>query len=288
MLKTRQEKLGSVLCVGLDPEIEKFPKHLKESGRKTKEILFEWARAIIDATAPFVSTYKPQSAFWEALDARDIMDDVILYIKKNYSDIPVILDCKRGDIGNTMEKYRDAHFGVDGADAVNFSPYMGRECMEGLFDPNNPQRGIIALACNSNPSSRDIQELRLQTGEMLWEKIVSDVLAWSYDIGINENGGLVMGSAYMRDGEVYNFHLKRAREIVGDKLFFLTPGIGAQGGLLKETLLAGFSGWGSIAINSSRDINYAGDGEDFAEKAHASAEKLHMEMKQVLVEIVGK
>lgn len=299
MLEARQERIGSLLCVGLDPLPEKLPACMKR-GRACDlwQQIAEWMMEIVDATAPFASCYKLQRAHWEAIPFGERgMRGVIAHIKEDYSTIPIILDCKRGDINRTQERYREAHFELDGVDAVNFSPYMGKSCMAGLVDPHHFGRGLIGLCYTSNPDAREVQDLLLDEGLVggrkirLWEKIAMLTLEWAKDLGVVENAGLVMAAAYeqqpMGSGRIYVDHLKRARELVGDELWFLIPGIGRQGGCLAETIRCSYSGPGTIAFNSSSDIIFASNGDNFAEVAGLKAEEERNKAHVVVNEIVG-
>ncbi len=294
ILTKRQEKTGSALCVGLDPELKKFPLHILNSDMSDEDKVFKWGTEIIDATSPWASCYKPQSAFYESIEGgKKALRRIVRYIEANYPDIPPLEDCKRGDIGNTQAQYRIAAFHRDKVGAMNFSPYMGKECMSDLFDPAYPGRGIIGLGYTSNPSGRPIQEALMADGKMLYQFIVEQIFNWSYEIGVNENGGLVVGAAYDREknGRPYTDHLKNCREIVGKKLFFLVPGIGAQIKGVDQylfvfaTIRDGWAGYGSMIINSSREIIYASDGIDFAEAAAFQAKKLNGEIHSALVEM---
>jgi len=284
MLTERQKKVNSLVCVGLDPLPEKLPKVLQG---KSMAIL-GWMQEIVDATAEFVCLFKPQKAHYEALDLgyAGILPTLVKYIKINYPDIPVFLDCKRGDIGRTQERYRVAHFEIDGVDGMNFSPYMGKDCMEGLVDKNKPGKALVGLCYTSNPAAREIQDLRFSGGippPKLWEIMASKILAWSKELGVTENAGLVMAAAYEHpkgSGKIYSEHLTRCREIVCNDLWFLIPGIGTQGGYIAETVKAAFGGPGTIAINSSSDIIFASKGEDFAEAAAKKAEELRDQIRE--------
>jgi len=285
MLAERQKKVNSLVCVGLDPLMEKIPKKYQDFAL-SEAALFSWMKAIVDATAPFACMFKPQSAHWEAIDrGRDTLQLVIRHIKDQYPDTPVFLDCKRGDIGRTQQCYRVAHLEIDGVHGMNFNPYMGKDCMEGLVDKKNLGKALVGLCYTSNPAAREIQDLRLSGGippPKLWEIMASKILSWAKELGVTENAGLVMAAAYEHpkgSGKIYSEHLTRCREIVCNDLWFLIPGIGTQGGYIFETVKAAFTGPGSIAINSSSDIIFASQGEDFAEAAAKKAEKLRDQIR---------
>jgi orotidine-5'-phosphate decarboxylase len=285
MLAERQKKVNSLVCVGLDPLIEKLPSLLGEKHQSSpiSVIMQDWMGVIIDATAPYACMYKPQSAHWEAIPSgREALIAVVSHIKFAYPDIPVFLDCKRGDIGRTQQCYRVAHLEIDGVHGMNFNPYMGKDCMEGLVDKNNPGRAIVGLCYTSNPAAREIQDLVLADGRKLWEFMADTTLQWAEKLEVVQDAGLVMAAAYENpkgSGKIYSDHLTFCRDIVGDKLWFLIPGIGTQGGYIAETVKAAFTGPGSIAINSSSDIIFASKGDDFAEAAAKKAEKLRDQIR---------
>lgn len=239
-------------------------------------------REIIDATASTASMFKPQKAHYEAIpDGRKALQAIVDHIHNKYPDIPVFLDCKRGDIARTQERYRIAHFEIDGVDGMNFSPYMGKDCMAQLVDKDFLGRAIVGLCYTSNPSAREVQDITLADGRQYWEFIAERTLGWAEDLGVAGDAGLVMAAAYETQkgsGEVYSRHLYRGREIVGDKMWFLIPGVGTQGGFAEETVKAAYSGAGSIAINSSSGITTKSLGTDFAEAAAEEAKKLAQQM----------
>lgn len=283
MLRARQEKIKSLVCTGLDPLVEKMPPHLKTDAPYCAHLATDvaiWMMRTVDGTSPYTSMYKLQRASWEAIPGGVIaMQMVISYIKIYYSDIPVFVDCKRGDIGRTQQQYKIAVIDIDGADGMNFSPYMGKDCMEFLSDGGMSIQSLVGLCYTSNPASREMQDVLLTDGRKYWEFVAMTTLRWAEELHIAQNSGLVMAAAYefpKKSGQVYSEHLSRCRELVGDKLWFLVPGVGTQGGYIKETVKAGFIGWGSMAINSSSDIIFASSGEDFAEAAGEKARQLYL------------
>lgn len=289
MLKARQKKIKSLISVGLDPLAEKLPPHLKSDAPYSAHLATDiaiWMMMIVDKTAPFTSMYKIQRASWEAIPGGVIaMQMLISYIKTYYSDIPVFVDCKRGDIGRTQQQYRIAHLEIDGADGMNFSPYMGRDCMEFLFDDINSIKSLVGLCYTSNPASREMQDVLLADGRKYWEFVATTTLRWAEELNIVENSGLVMAAAYefpKKSGQVYSEHLSRCRELVGDKLWFLVPGVGTQGGYIKETVKAGFTGYGSMSISSSSDIIFASSKENFAEAAGEKTRQLYLAIAEAL------
>lgn len=283
-LAARQRKINSLVCVGLDPLMDKMPKILKTLPGK-KYQLYIWMKNIIDATAPYTSMYKLQRAHWESIpDGETVMRDIIKYIKKMYPDILIFLDVKRGDIGRTQARYRIAHFELDGADAINFAPYMGEDCMEHLVDPNHLYRGIVGLCYTSNPKARNTQDKRLESGYLYWEFIALEIMGWAEKYNVGKNAGLVMAAAHQgyHPDEIHYAHLSRCRELVGNKLWFLIPGIGTQKGFVLETVKHSYVGPGSIAINSSSAIIFASDELDYNEAAGEAAKRLKEEINAAL------
>lgn len=284
MLKERQKKVGSLVCVGLDPIPEKTPECIK--GKNLWSRIAVHLREIIDATAQYALIFKPQKAHYEAFpDGQKTLQFIVDHIHNKYPDIPVFLDCKRGDIGRTQERYRIAHFEIDGIDGMNFSPYMGKDCMEWLVGKNNPGNAIVGLCYTSNPSAREVQDVILSDGRAYWEFMAATVLKWAEELKVVQDAGLVMAAAYepkKGSGEIFSWHLSRCREIVGDKLWFLIPGIGTQGGFVEETVKTAYASPGSIAINSSSGITQASLGGDYAEAAALKAKELRDQINQAL------
>jgi orotidine-5'-phosphate decarboxylase len=284
MLAERQKKVNSLVCVGLDPLIPKMPNVIRQGfPDSVSTALARWMIGVVDATAPYACMFKPQSAYWESIRyGRQALQEVIAHIKKNHPEIPVFLDCKRGDIGRTQERYRVAHFDLDGADGVNFSPYMGKDCMEYLVDKSAPGRAIVGLCYTSNPSSREIQDVKLPDGRHYWEFMAETILKWATELGVSDDAGMVMAAAFENpegSGKIFSWHLSHGREIVGDKLWYLIPGIGTQGGFVKETVKAAYTGPGSVAINSSSGIIFASSGDDYAEAAATKARELRDQIR---------
>ena len=242
----------SLLCVGLDPDIARFPGVLQ--GRS--DAVFEFCRAIIDATASYACAFKPQIAYFAALAAEDQLQAICDYLNQNYPDIPIVLDAKRGDIGATAEQYAREAFERYKADAVTVNPYMGFDSIEPYLQWN--EKGVIVLCRTSNPGGSDLQSL-LVDGQPLYQHVARLVgQQW------NRNGqcALVVGATFPQE-------IAEVRKIVGD-MPLLVPGIGAQGGDIEATVLAGQTRDGmGMMINSSRAILYAKqvDGEGFADAA---------------------
>ncbi len=242
----------SLLCVGLDPDIARFPGVLQ--GRS--DAVFEFCRAIIDATAGYACAFKPQIAYFAALAAEDQLQAICDYLNQHYPDIPIVLDAKRGDIGATAEQYAREAFERYKADAVTVNPYMGFDSIEPYLQWND--KGVIVLCRTSNPGGSDLQSL-LVDGQPLYQ-YVARLVAQQW----NRNGqcALVVGATFPEE-------ISEVRKIVGE-MPLLVPGIGAQGGDIEATVLAGQTRDGTgMMINSSRAILYAKqvDGEGFADAA---------------------
>lgn len=235
-------RTASLVCVGLDTDPAKLP-----SGYEGIEGVVAFNREIIAATADLVCAYKPNSAFYEALGNRG-MDALAATCEAVPSDIPVILDVKRGDIGNTAEKYADAAYDHLGADAVTVNPYMGFDAVKPFLRPG---RGVFVLCLTSNASAADFQFL-LTDGVSLYERVAAAAREWAKEGEV----GLVAGATRPEP-------LRRIREIAGN-LPILIPGAGAQGGNIADTVRASGGEPGLTIINSSRDILYASRGSDFA------------------------
>jgi orotidine-5'-phosphate decarboxylase len=251
---TSQNK--SLLCVGLDSDIEKIPSHLKSS----KNALFEFNKAIIDHTYDLVCAYKIQIAFYSAFGKEE---DIILttdYIHKNYPLIPVILDAKRGDIGNTAECYAKEAFDRYSADALTVNPYLGLDSLQPFLD--HKEKGIIILCRTSNKGAKDLQDLKID-GQPLYKHVaIKAANEWNK----NQNVLLVIGATYPKE-------LAEIRALTGD-MNFLVPGIGAQGGDVEAAVSNGINSDGAgLIINSSRAIIYAGKDEHYAVAARKIAEE---------------
>jgi orotidine-5'-phosphate decarboxylase len=252
LLANRWRDSNSLLCVGLDPDIGRFPGVLQ--GRS--DAVFEFCRAIIDATASYACAFKPQIAYFAALAAEDQLQAICDYLNQSYPDIPIVLDAKRGDIGATAEQYAREAFERYKADAVTVNPYMGFDSIEPYLQWN--EKGVIVLCRTSNPGGSDLQSL-LVDGQPLYQH-VARLVAQQW----NRNGqcALVVGATFPQE-------IAEVRKIVGE-MPLLVPGIGAQGGDIEATVLAGQTRDGTgMMINSSRAILYAKqvDGEGFADAA---------------------
>lgn len=252
------------VCVGLDPVVEKLPKIVKQD-------FFEFNKAIIDATHDLVLAYKPNSAFYEALGPQGIeqLKKTVAYIQEKYSDVPVILDAKRGDIGSTNEGYVKFIFDYLNADAVTLHPYLGKEAIQPFLDRRD--KGIIILCKTSNSGSGEFQDLKVE-GKPLYQIVAKKVITkW------NENGNIcfVVGATYPEE-------FKIIRKIVGD-VPILIPGIGVQGGDLEKIVKNGKNGRNQgMIISSSRGIIFASDEKDFADAARKEVLLLHNKIGSLL------
>jgi orotidine-5'-phosphate decarboxylase len=241
-LARAQQSSGSLVCVGLDPDPSKLPKDLGA------QPLFAFDRRIVDATADIAAAYKPQIAFYSALGAEAELVASIRYIRERAPAALVILDAKRGDIGNTAEAYAREAFDRYGADAVTVNPYMGEDSVRPFLA--RPDRAAILLCRTSNPGAEDFQDL-LVDGLPLYRRVAQRAAAhWN----THGNLMLVVGATYPREMA----DLRTAHPEVP----FLVPGIGAQGGDLDAILAAGLDAHGAgLLISSSRSIIFAGGGE---------------------------
>lgn len=257
---------NSLVCVGLDPDIQKLPAHFKNSDQP----LFDFNKAIIDATADLVCTYKPNSAFYEAAGAEGIeqLKMTCDYIRKTHPDVTILLDFKRGDIGNTNDSYAKFAFDYLKVDAITLQPYQGGEALEPFFTYKD--KGLFILVKTSNPGSGEFQNLVVE-GKSLYEHVTRQAITeWN----TNRNIMVVAGATYPKE-------LKTIRGIIGEHTPILVPGIGAQGGEMKSMLAAGLNAQGKgLIINSSRGILYASAGKDFAEAARAETNKLKQSINQ--------
>ena len=249
---------GKFICVGLDPDYSKLPENLK-NGTSVEDNLLSFNKNIIDQTFDLVCSYKLQSAFYEVFGEVGwrVLKKTALYIQEKYSDIPIILDAKRGDIGSSNEAYATAIFDYLGFDAVTVHPYLGEEALEPFLE--RVDKGIIVLVRTSNPGAPEFQDLIVEgKGLPLYQVVAENVTKnWNH----NGNLGVVVGATYPEE-------LKKVREIVGD-LPILIPGIGAQGGDVYETVQAGKDSKGQgMIISSSRAIIFSDNPKQAALKLH--------------------
>lgn len=251
----------SFLCIGLDVDLNKIPQYLLN----TEDPIFEFNKAIIDATHDLCVAYKPNTAFYEAYGVKGwkSLEKTINYINEKYPEIFTIADAKRGDIGNTSTMYAKAFFEDWGFDSVTVAPYMGQDSVEPFLAFDN--KHTILLALTSNSGSKDFQALIINN-KQLFENVLETSKTWKN----SENLMYVVGATKAE-------YFEQIRKIVPDS-FLLVPGVGAQGGSLKEVCKFGLNKNVGLLINSSRGIIYASKGEDFAQKARENALDVQQEM----------
>ena len=269
------------LCVGLDTDLKKIPQHLL----KEDDPIFAFNRSIIDATAPYCVSYKPNLAFYEAFGIKGLIafEKTIKYLKENYPKHFIIADAKRGDIGNTSAMYARTFFEEYDVDSLTVAPYMGEDSVTPFLGYEG--KWVILLALTSNKGSQDFQLTPLHTplvgrwgpgnfkGERLFEKVLKTSQQW----GTDENMMYVVGAT---QGKMF----QTVREIVPHH-FLLVPGVGAQGGSLQEVCEYGMNSDCGLLVNSSRGIIYASNGEDFAQVAASKARELQQQMSDELKKI---
>lgn len=253
----------SFLCVGLDPDLDKMPQFLNGD-------LFEFNKAIIDATAQHAIAFKPNLAFYEVQGAKGIIafENTVKYIRENHPDVLIIADAKRGDIGNTSKMYARSFFETLDVDAITVAPYMGEDSVTPFLGYDG--KWVICLGLTSNKGSKDFQLLQDSEQCPLYKKVLSTVSSW----GSDENMMFVVGAT---QGQLF----EEVREVVPEH-FLLVPGVGAQGGSLAEVCKYGMTKKCGLIVNSSRGIIHASNGEDFAQVAQAKAAQLNEEMAAIL------
>lgn len=256
---------NSFLCIGLDVDIDKIPKHLLDK----EDPIFEFNKQIIDATHHLAVAYKPNTAFYEAygLKGWKSLTKTIRYLNNNYPEIFTIADAKRGDIGNTSTMYAKAFFEDLGFDSVTVAPYMGRDSVEPFLSFKN--KHTILLALTSNKGAFDFQTQKTDY-EVLYKNVIKTSSSWEN----NENLMYVVGATKAD-------YFKEIRTLVPNS-FLLVPGIGAQGGNLHDVCKYGMNQNIGLLINSSRGIIYASDQQDFAKAAAKEAYHLQQQMQTIL------
>ena len=259
----------SFLCVGLDPDLTKIPPHLLE----TEDPIFEFNKAIIDATHDLAVGYKPNTAFFEAYGLKGwlSLQKTINYINENFPEMFTIADAKRGDIGNTSSMYAKAFFEDLNFDSVTVAPYMGKDSVEPFLAFEN--KHTIMLALTSNEGAFDFQTLNVN-GKELYKQVLETSKTWKN----SHNLMYVVGATKAE-------YFTEIRKIVSDS-FLLVPGIGAQGGSLSEVCKYGMNDKVGLLVNSARAIIYASKGTDFAEKAREEALKVQKEMEEIINSMV--
>jgi len=259
-------KKHSFLCVGLDTDIRKIPPHLQA----VDDSIFAFNKAIIDATYKYCVAYKPNTAFYESygIEGWMALTKTINYIRKYYPDQFIIIDAKRGDIGNTSKMYASAFFQAMNADALTVAPYMGEDSVTPFLEYEG--KWVILLALTSNKGSKDFQLIEDINGQRLFENILTTSQSW----GNADNMMYVVGATQ-------GVLLADVRKIVPEH-FLLIPGIGAQGGSLEEVCRYGMNDDCGLLINSSRAIIYADNSLSFSEKVAEEAYKVQHEMEKYL------
>ncbi len=250
--------------MGLDPDLQKLPTGVP----KNADGVVDFCKKIIEATLPFVVSYKINAAFFESLgkDGWQAMQEVFGFLKDK--NVFVIADAKRGDIGNTSAHYAKAFFEEMGADAITIAPYMGQDSIQPFLEYKDKTAIILALTSNSGHTDFEIQTL--ENGKKLYELVLEKAISWE------RKGELMFVIGATRSSEMAN-----VRKICPQH-FFLVPGVGAQGGDLSEISEIGFNQQVGLLVNASRSILYASSGFDFAEAAAVEAEKLQKEMDKLL------
>ncbi len=253
----------SYLCIGLDTDLKRIPKHLLEAD----DPIFAFNKQIIDATKDLCVAYKPNLAFYEAQGVQgwEALEKTISYIPREHF---IIADAKRGDIGNTSRLYAQAFFEQLDVDAVTVAPYMGEDSVKPFL--GFPGKWVILLALTSNPGSENFQLTLQENDQPLYEKVIRTAATWCNA----EELMLVIGAT----------HPEKFREVraIAPEHFLLVPGVGAQGGDLEAISRYGFNNQCGLLVNSSRGIIYAGDGEDFAAKARNATQQTQQQMAKML------
>jgi len=262
------QRKKSFLCVGLDTDITKIPEHLFD---ESENAVFEFNKAIIDATADLCVAFKPNLAFYESLgiEGWEVLEQTVDYIRENYPDQFIIADAKRGDIGNTSAMYARTFFGNMEFDSVTVAPYMGEDSVTPFLTYEG--KWVTLLALTSNKGAIDFQLMKdKSTGDLLYEKVLKTSLNW----GTDENMMYVVGATKAE-------MLTDVRAIVPEH-FLLVPGVGAQGGSLAEVAKYGLNSSCGLLVNSSRQIIYASCERDFAQAARTEANQIQTEMEMIL------
>ena len=270
---TRQELIENVkrkrsfLCVGLDTDLRKIPEHLM----RTENPMLTFNRAIIDATAGSCVAYKPNVAFYESMGAFgvQVLEHTVAYIREQYPDQFIIIDGKRGDIGNTGMHYARSAYEYLKADALTVAPYMGQDSVKPFLEYKD--KWVVLLALTSNQGASDFQLTKNEEGDFFFEQVLKTSSQWSDD----EHMMYVVGATQAE-------HLQRVRNIVPNH-FLLVPGIGAQGGDFDQLIEHGMTQECGLLVNSSRGILYADSSEHFASAAANEAENLRRKMETALI-----
>jgi len=271
----------SFLCVGLDTDLKKVPQFLVERAEREEgfDAIFEFNKAIIDATAPYCIAYKPNLAFYEAhgVNGWIAFEKTVKYIRENYPDQFIIADAKRGDIGNTSKLYARTFFEEMDVDAVTVAPYMGEDSVAPFLGYEG--KWVILLALTSNKGSGDFQTQLLAPQERLFERVITRSQQWTK----SSNGEIVKSSNQLMYvvGATQGSAFADIRRLAPDH-FLLVPGIGAQGGSLEEVCKYGWNDHCGLIVNSSRAIIYADSTERFAEVAGEKAKEVQQQMEEII------
>lgn len=265
LIKQIKEK-RSFLCVGLDSDIKKMPACVKDN----EDAIFDFNKAIIDATAPYTVAYKPNLAFYEAFGVKGWIsfEKTVKYIKENYPEIFIIADAKRGDIGNTSALYARSFFEEMKVDSITVAPYMGEDSVKPFLAYEDTW--VILLALTSNPGSHDFQLTKDEDGTMLFEKVLATSQKWGSDQNMMYVVGATQGKSF-----------ENVRRIVPNH-FLLVPGVGAQGGSLEEVCKYGMNKDCGLLVNASRAIIFADGSENFAAVAAEKARDYQQQMEREL------
>ncbi len=274
---TRQELINQIftkksfLCIGLDTDTKKIPQHLLAE----EDPIFAFNKQIIDATAPYCVSYKPNLAFYEAFGIKGMVafEKTVKYLQEHYPNHFIIADAKRGDIGNTSAMYARTFFDEYDIDALTVAPYMGEDSVTPFLGYDG--KWVVLLALTSNKGSHDFQLTRDENGVRLFEQVLKKSQQW----GDANNMMYVVGAT---QGELFT----DVRKIAPDH-FLLVPGVGAQGGSLSEVCKYAMTKECGLLVNSSRGIIYASSGEDFATVAAQKAKELQEQMAIELSKIAG-
>ena len=268
-LENQIKEKKSFLCIGLDIDLNKIPEHIKGK----EDPIFSFAKDIIDSTNKYAVAYKPNIAFFEAYGVLGwkSLEKIIKYINSNYPEIFTIADAKRGDIGNTSNMYAKAFFENLEFDSITVSPYMGKDSVEPFLSHDN--KYVFLLALTSNLGSEDFQLKKISSNS---NKLYEDVVLKSREWKNSENLMYVVGAKNVEE-------IAKIRKLVPNS-YLLIPGVGAQGGNLKDICNNGLDSGLKLLVNSSRSIIYSSNDKDYGEKAMLAASEIQEEMERYIIE----
>ena len=268
-LENQIKEKKSFLCIGLDIDLNKIPEHIKGK----EDPIFSFAKDIIDSTNKYAVAYKPNIAFFEAYGVLGwkSLEKIVKYINSNYPEIFTIADAKRGDIGNTSNMYAKAFFENLEFDSITISPYMGKDSVEPFLSHDN--KYVFLLALTSNLGSEDFQLKKISSNS---NKLYEDVVLKSREWKNSDNLMYVVGAKNVEE-------ISKIRKLVPNS-YLLIPGVGAQGGSLKDICNNGLDSGLKLLVNSSRSIIYSSNAKDYAEKAMFAASKIQEEMERYIIE----